>query len=74
MSQHISLPDRLAEKATTVAQSLGLSLEELLAIALEELLIKYQQAPSADLNLEQKMKVAQRGIKKYQQALAELAQ
>ncbi|NJN75349.1 MAG: histidine kinase [Synechococcaceae cyanobacterium RL_1_2] len=74
MVKTILLPDEMAEEANVLAASLGVSLDELSIMALEALLKKYKHSSDADLDLEQKMAIAQRGITKYHQALIELAQ
>ncbi len=73
MTITIKLPDKLAEQSMALAAHLGLSLEALAVMALEEILDKHRRQSPADLDLAQKMKIAQRGIEKYQQALIELA-
>lgn len=74
MAITITLPDKVAKKAEVLAKNLGISLEQLSVMALEALLRKYAQSSPADLDFEQKMAIAHRGIDKYQQALIELAQ
>ncbi|MGB2925324.1 MAG: histidine kinase [Limnothrix sp.] len=73
MRQTISLPDDVIERANILAGKLGISLDELSVMALQELLGKYGRTSDADLDYEQKMKVAKRGMNKYQNALVELA-
>lgn len=73
MAITIALPDDLAEQSIALALHLDLSLEALTVMALEEILDKHRRQSPADLELAQKMKIAQRGIEKYQQALIELA-
>lgn len=73
MKKTIFLPDAMIEKANTLAGKLNISLDELSVMALQELLDKYSRTSDADLDYEQKMKVAKRGMKKYQNALIELA-
>ncbi|OKH14672.1 histidine kinase [[Limnothrix rosea] IAM M-220] len=73
MTTTLSIPDELAEKANVLAKTLGVSLDELSVMALEALLKKYERSSDADLDFEQKMAIAQRGIRKYQEALIELA-
>ncbi|AFY38158.1 hypothetical protein Lepto7376_1833 [[Leptolyngbya] sp. PCC 7376] len=73
MTTTVFLPDEIVEKARVLAQRLDVSLNELSAIALEELLKKYSRSSNADLDFEQKMAIAQRGMKKYRKALIELA-
>ncbi|QCS47998.1 histidine kinase (plasmid) [Picosynechococcus sp. PCC 11901] len=73
MAITIALPDDLAEQSIALALHLDLSLEALTVMALEEILDKHRRQSPADLELAQKMKIAQCGIEKYQQALIELA-
>lgn len=73
MKQTIFLPDEMIEKAKILAGNLGISLDELSVMALQELLDKYSRTSDADLDYEQKMKFAKRGMNKYKNALIELA-
>jgi hypothetical protein len=73
MVQKISLPDAIAKKAKILAQNLEISLDELSVIALQELLDKHSRSSNADLDFERKIKIARRGMNKYQNALIELA-
>jgi hypothetical protein len=73
MAHTITLPNEIAEQATILATNLGLSLEELSVMALQELLEKYRQNSDADWDFKRKMTIAKRGIHKYHNALIELA-